>query len=349
MSLQLQSEAPAADVIDEFAASYFEYNGISPERRVEQVKVLRAFASSVAPRDVKDATAVDLARFCEQLLTERAPSTVRKQLNMIRPFFKWMWGRKYIDAERLMEVREVRPPRGAGKPRPKPYTRVEIDGLWAQMDEWYPWCDRPRKGEDPADSALYYLARWQRGSSPWVRVQAYAKRMQLEAIVSLALDGGLRLSECYHVSLDDVDPLNDYVVVHGARKNRAGESRTRAVPWTTPQMRTAVERWLELRKIIEPDHDQVWLSLHHAHFRKPMRYRRFEVLMTELGFEFHRLRHTCATELLRAGMKLEKVQRVLGHARIEQTLAYAQLLEGDIVKEAAKVEADFSRALRRAA
>lgn len=37
---------------------------------------------------------------------------------------------------------------------------------------------------------------------------------------------------------------------------------------------------------------------------------------------------TCATEVPRAGMPIEKVQRILGHSRIHQMLPYPELLEG---------------------
>jgi site-specific recombinase XerD len=39
----------------------------------------------------------------------------------------------------------------------------------------------------------------------------------------------------------------------------------------------------------------------------------------------HRLRHTCGTELHRAGMPLEFVQEQLGHRRLESTRRYVHL------------------------
>lgn len=41
----------------------------------------------------------------------------------------------------------------------------------------------------------------------------------------------------------------------------------------------------------------------------------------------HGLRHTCATELLNAGMRLEYLQQVLGHSNLEQTRRYARLTD----------------------
>ena len=41
----------------------------------------------------------------------------------------------------------------------------------------------------------------------------------------------------------------------------------------------------------------------------------------------HCLRHTCASDLLNAGMRLECVQQILGHSSIEMTRRYARLTD----------------------
>jgi site-specific recombinase XerD len=43
----------------------------------------------------------------------------------------------------------------------------------------------------------------------------------------------------------------------------------------------------------------------------------------------HQLRHSCASDLLRAGARLPEVQRLLGHAGIESTVRYAQIADPD--------------------
>jgi site-specific recombinase XerD len=45
------------------------------------------------------------------------------------------------------------------------------------------------------------------------------------------------------------------------------------------------------------------------------------------GYSLHCLRHTCATELLNAGMRLECQQQLLGHRSIEMTRRYARLTD----------------------
>lgn len=338
------------DTIADFAASYFDYHSISKSRRKDSMRVLRALERQVAPRTITDATARDVQRFLEAALRIHAPSTVRKYLNLIRPFFTWMWHEKLVDAERLLEVRELRPPRGSANHLPKPYKRTEIQQMWTDLEAQYPVAWHGGRGTDEQRAELF-LQRWRRGHSRWSRVQPHFKRAQLEAIIWLALGAGLRKDEIFRLGVEDMHPDNAYIAVGGAAKNPDGESRQRPVPWCAPEVRTAVAHWIELRDLLDPPHDSAWLSLHQDHYLKPLRFRQFSVLLAGLGsgWRYHRLRHTFATEQLRSGQKIEKLQKILGHTRIEQTLKYTQILEGDVVKAAERVEAKFSTALRRAA
>ena len=45
------------------------------------------------------------------------------------------------------------------------------------------------------------------------------------------------------------------------------------------------------------------------------------------GYTLHQLRHTFASELLNAGMRLEVLQQLLGHSSIEITRHYARLTD----------------------
>jgi site-specific recombinase XerD len=49
--------------------------------------------------------------------------------------------------------------------------------------------------------------------------------------------------------------------------------------------------------------------------------------LTEKGYTVHCLRHTYASELLNAGMRLECLQKLMGHQDIEVTGHYARLTD----------------------
>ena len=50
----------------------------------------------------------------------------------------------------------------------------------------------------------------------------------------------------------------------------------------------------------------------------------------------HRLRHTCATRLLNAGMDILQIQKLLGHEQLTTTMIYARVQD-------ATAEADYRR------
>jgi site-specific recombinase XerD len=49
--------------------------------------------------------------------------------------------------------------------------------------------------------------------------------------------------------------------------------------------------------------------------------------LSDRGYTLHRLRHSFASELLNAGMRLECLQPILGHTNIEVTRRYARLTD----------------------
>ena len=339
-----------SDRIAEFCGFYHDYHAISPARRVMQERVLREFEASLAGRELVDAGAEDLQGYFATLVSDQGlhPNTVRQRRNAIAPFLTWAWERKLIGADRLLELRAVRLPRGAtGRGTPRPYKRQQIERFWQELEESRPWAH-----DGGIDRGELYLRRWRQGISRWSRVQPYMKRCQIEAITHLALHGALRRDEIFNLSPTAMDPENAYLVVVGARKNTEGDARVRAVPWMTDSMREAVGRWVTLRAELAPDHDCAWLSLHtEAHRLKPLRHRQFEMLLRNVGrgWEFHRMRHTAATEMLRSGMALEKVSTIIGHTRLEQTREYIKVLPDDVVKAAAAIQTTYDSALARAA
>ncbi len=63
---------------------------------------------------------------------------------------------------------------------------------------------------------------------------------------------------------------------------------------------------------------------------------RFKVIARACKIEdahFHHLRHTAATNMLEAGIKLSTIKKVLGHADIRTTEIYAQVLDAEMIAE----------------
>jgi site-specific recombinase XerD len=97
-----------------------------------------------------------------------------------------------------------------------------------------------------------------------------------------------------------------------------------------------------------PGHESPWLSLRNDDPLSEITLRRLSKALQRFGrpyYRWHRFRHTYATERLRAGMPLEQLQYMMGHAKLEQTLAYAKIVSADVRKEADRTESAFERAI----
>jgi integrase len=270
---------------------------------------------------------------------------VRKSLNAVRPFYRWCWREQVIDADHWLRIQDVSPPRGStNRARPRPYKRSEVLRFWGQLDARWPVTD-PK-----------FFDRYLRGTSPYKRIWKHAMHLQTQAVVSLALFGGLRRAEIRHIDLDEIAPENEFVAVYG--KSPFGVRQGfREVPYTE-HGRRLVGEWLAFREnVLRPSHDRPWLvltpsaspkSTMPSHPLNAISDDGFYKLMPAIGaWELHRFRHTCATEWLRAGVELEQVQRLLGHANIDQTLGYAELVRDDLARGVRRAEADFMTAVGR--
>lgn len=327
------------DLVADFCTWSSAYNGISEARAKAQEVLLRRLPAveSLTPRDLELFLASG----------DFAPSTTLKHLKMIRPFLKWCWRHGHITADQYMSLKEVRAPRGAGKGAPRPYSIGEMQRFWRAFETAFPWT----ADEDPYDRTPkrgeYWVNLWLESGDDWYytrHVYTYARRLQAEAVVALALFGGLRRIEMFQLAVEDAHYENAYVRVDGARKNEAGESLERAVP-VTEQMRAALANWIEFRgQVLKPEHDRMFLSLWREGRLNPISFTAFAHLLDSVG-ELHRLRHTYATERLRARMPVEVLQKILGHANIAMTLRYAQIGAEDVVRVAAETDDKFEAAL----
>ncbi len=161
----------------------------------------------------------------------------------------------------------------------------------------------------------------------WRRTRGYDERPplgvysdHLTPLVVMALHTGLRRGELFGLRWQDVDVERAVVTVRG---EGAKSGQTRHVPLNTTAVET-VTRWRgpstpALSALVFPgdegalldDVKTAWLAIVKA------------AKLTE--FRFHDLRHTFASKLVMAGVDLNTVRELLGHADIKMTLRYAHL------------------------
>jgi integrase/recombinase XerD len=182
------------------------------------------------------------------------------------------------------------------------------------------------------------------------RVVACCRRPRERFMVALLRDGGLRIGEALGLRRSDLHLLPDsrgvgctvlgahVHVRHRANPNGAlAKSRfARTVPTSQAVLSTYADYQFERTEILgDDDCDMVFVNLYHEPLGAPMTYRAakrfFERLATECGFAVrpHMLRHTAATNWVRAGVDLDVVQRLLGHAALASTAVYLHARDED--------------------
>jgi integrase/recombinase XerC/integrase/recombinase XerD len=144
------------------------------------------------------------------------------------------------------------------------------------------------------------------------------------ALILLLLRTGIRIGEALGLRLNDLDVQDRKVHLFQGEKNSMGR-----VVYLSEDALFALKRWLQERK-----KDKEFLF--YGQSRGPLCYSTGRSLfikylqkagLDQKGYTIHRLRHTCASELLNAGMRLECVQQLLGHQDIEVTRRYARLTD----------------------
>lgn len=330
------------DVLDRFASEYQNYHGLSPERSRQQRKTLTQLTEFAGKETPLDCTANDLRGYLASLIEEMHVNTIRWKLGMVKPFYKWGFQADLYPAEELMRLGDVKPPKGAtGSSTPKPYSPKELAAFWDALSARFPLDER----------FDYWFERYRAGKSRWRRLADHAERLQAEAIFSLALEGGLRRIEIFTATIENIHPDNSVIVVPQRGERPNGKDKPREVAYTR-RARDAVYAWLDLRARLGIAHDRPWIMAAKTErldqIGEPMSFESFKNLPHRIGpFEYHRFRHTCATLWLRSGMKLEIVQRMLGHSTLQQTLAYAELVAEDIEVSAEANEGKFRQLTRR--
>jgi integrase/recombinase XerD len=144
------------------------------------------------------------------------------------------------------------------------------------------------------------------------------------AMIMVLLRTGMRIGELLNTLVEDVSLKERRIEIYEADKTRSGR-----VVYLSDDALKALKVWYKDRDV---DKEYVF----YAQGRHTMTYTAARKMfnkyvdradLSHKGYSLHCLRHTFATELLNAGMRLECLQQLLGHSSIEMTRRYARLTD----------------------
>jgi site-specific recombinase XerD len=182
-------------------------------------------------------------------------------------------------------------------------------------------------------------------------VLAHCRRCRERLVVVLLHDTGLRIGEALGLRREDMHLLPDsrtlgcavvgahLHVRHRVNPNGAlAKSRfPRMVPASDDVLTAYGDYQAERADILGGDEsDMVFVNLYHQPLGAAMSYRAtkdfFDRLARECRFALrpHMLRHSAATNWVRAGVPLDVVQKLLGHATLASTTVYLNARDEDL-------------------
>lgn len=150
-----------------------------------------------------------------------------------------------------------------------------------------------------------------------------------KAMVLMLLRTGMRIGELCNLLVNDVDLVERTVKIYVGEKNSIGR-----VVYISEDACKALSGWMRQRNqkksyLFYGLKGPLGYTASRARFKRILQ----KAGLADKGYTLHCLRHTFATDLLNAGMRLEYLQQLLGHSNIEVTRIYAKLSDASRHKE----------------
>ncbi len=171
-----------------------------------------------------------------------------------------------------------------------------------------------------------------------VQRQEFHARRRVALLVRSAFyllwQGGMRLGEVEELRLEDLD-ISTGLNASFAQKRlsvRDGKGRKDRTVYLTEIAITALQEYLAVRG--EGSGDHVFLY-RNAPLKKDLVRDQIKHAGERVGVKVfpHRLRHTCATQLLNAGCRVTSIQRFLGHKKLSSTMIYAHAHDQTVAED----------------
>jgi site-specific recombinase XerD len=247
-------------------------------------------------RKLEDLKRQHILDYVDKYLAEgHAATSLNTQLRLLHSFLLFLQQEGYLVPQALLRVPRLKQP----DPLPKYLTDEQIRKVREEIE----------RGVIDAKTASN-------------RRQALLDR----AAFYLLWQGGLRLVEMEELRLEDLD-------ISGRRINvRNGKGLKDRTVYLTKSAITALETYLAVRGQGSSEHVFLYRN---AALSKDFIRSRLRTIGKRIGVKVHphRLRHTCATQLLNAGCRVTSIQAFLGHRELKTTMIYARAYDQNVAED----------------
>ena len=258
----------------------------------------------------------DIREFCFR--DDIAPATQASYLRHLKVFFKWMH-EKEILKENI--TADIKPPKVPQKIAQKTISREELDQVYEAFDKFYK--EQKEKGfvTKPHQMRLWF--------KPMITMMYYCGMRASEAV-------NLRWNEVKLKGNPDDPDDHGHILIVNSDDNTTKSKLERVIPIREP-LKPWLVKWH--KKQGEPKNGYVFPSstgLNRFHGMTAgslsRSFKKFIRLAEDVpnSITLHGLRHSCATDLLRKGVPIHMVQKIMGHSSIDVTQIYEHLDQQDI-------------------
>jgi site-specific recombinase XerD len=221
-----------------------------------------------------------------RLTVNSAAKSINQELRNFRSFLLFLQDQGYHVTQALLRIPSLKEPAAL----PRFLTDEQVRSMRVDLEERVAQAQSSAHLRDARlDRAAFYLL-WQ---------------------------GGLRLGEVEELRMEELDLTGRNLMV------RQGKGRKDRAIYLTDIAVHALQEYLAVRGPGPTDHVFFY---RHRPVRKDLIPARIKASGKRVGVAVspHRLRHTCATQLLNAGCRVTSIQKFLGHTHIDTTMIYAQ-------------------------
>ncbi len=309
----IEARKPESDkpiTFDDFIDKHYAPWALQHQKRGQAtIDAIRRHFGAFDDKLLQEICAFDIERHkARRLRAGLKPSSVNRELGLLRGALS-----RAVDWSMLQvhPMRTVKPVKGADNSRVR-YLAADEE---KRLREALARREQERRGERASGNA-------------WLRERGHPERPMwpadgftdhLQPVVLLALNTGLRRGELLGLSWEQVDLTHKLVTVTASV---AKSGKTRHVPLNAEALDVLMRWHKQNRKangLVFPGRRGTAMT------NISTSWERLVSAAGLTGFRFHDLRHDFASKLVMAGIDLNTVRELLGHADLKMTLRYAHL------------------------
>jgi integrase len=269
--------------------------GLNPKQAHKAYISIKNGFAYLANKPIEDITALEVQQWVtERSKQGRAPSTIRSVFNRFKAAMNRAVEWELIEGHNLDKVKLIK----GDNTLVRYLSKEQEAALFEQVrlrDERLRQEEFNRTNVMPTERYIDYL----------------------EPLIIMAVNTGMRKSEMLSLRWEHISMDNRYLTI---RSENAKSKKKRIIP-LNDTLYNMLETWHKQN----PDNDHVLV-----HLGKPLEYFQHPWKQVLAGakideFRFHDLRHHFASKLVMAGVDLNVVRELLGHADLKMTLRYAHL------------------------